>query len=80
MHIDVRTPFADRRRAEIDRGAKRRKDLLQARRLIKLLREDKPDLLKASLEDALSRGPSWRRHIEASRTADPEVGRLLDGL
>jgi hypothetical protein len=71
---------ADRRRAEADRGAKRRKDLLQARRLIELLREDKPDLLKASLEDALSRGPSWRRHLEASRTADPEVRRLLEGL
>lgn len=70
---------AHRRRGDREGRLKRRKDLLQARRLIEVLRQDRPTLLSDVLEDARARGPSWRDHIEASLQAEPAIARALDG-
>lgn len=71
---------AHRRRSDPDGRLKRRKDLLQARRLFEVLREDRPTLLSAALACARDRGPSWREHIDASLTAEPAIARILSGL
>jgi hypothetical protein len=70
---------ADRRKAGPDQ-LKSRKDRAQARLLIAALAEDRPDELREAYEDALSRGPQWRAHIEASLKRLPETAALLAGL
>jgi hypothetical protein len=59
---------------------KSRKDRAQAALLIKALAEDRPDELREAHEDALSRGPQWRAHIEASLKHLPATAALLAGL
>lgn len=59
---------------------KAHKDRLQASFLIRVLAEDRPDELREAHEDALSRGPQWGRHIDASLKRLPEVAALLAGL
>ena len=44
---------------------KRMKDLVQARELIGIYRERDPDHLEMAIEDAVKRGPSWRRLVRA---------------
>lgn len=46
--------------------AKKRKDIAQAQSLLSVLMEDRPSELKRALRDATSRGPSWRRALNAS--------------
>jgi hypothetical protein len=48
----------------LDSG-KREKDLLQAASLMAALDETDPDALEDALEDARSRGPKWRTHVDA---------------
>ena len=43
---------------------KSRKDLLQAEFLISVLAEDRPEDLAEAYNDAVTRGPKWRKHIE----------------
>lgn len=59
---------------------KSRKDRAQAALLIEALAEDRPDELREAYEDALSRGPHWRAHIEASLKRMPETAAHLAGL
>jgi hypothetical protein len=56
---------------------KRMKDLAQARELMTILQETDPHALDDALEDARSRGPQWRTHINSSLCllADPPAGR-----
>lgn len=70
---------ADRRRDGPD-GFKSRKDREQARWLVHVLAEDRPDELAEVYEDALSRGPKWRERIEASLKRLPDVRERLDAL
>jgi hypothetical protein len=70
---------ADRRRDGPD-SFKSRKDREQARWLVHVLAEDRPDELAEVYEDALSRGPKWRERIEASLKRLPDVRERLDAL
>lgn len=70
---------ADRRRAGPDQ-IKSRKDRAQAALLIEALAEDRPDELREAYEDALSRGPQWRAHIEATLKRMPEMAARLAAL
>jgi hypothetical protein len=49
---------------KLDNG-KRDKDLLQARSLMQAFDETDPDALEDALEDARSRGPKWKGHVDA---------------
>ena len=53
--------------------AKSEKDLMQAAALIEALAEARPFELATAYEDAISRGPSWRRAIEASLARRTDV-------
>ncbi|MCL7466846.1 GSU2403 family nucleotidyltransferase fold protein [Phaeovulum sp. NW3] len=67
---------ADRRSAR-DR-IKAEKDRRQARFLIEVLLEDRPEDLLEAYHDALSRGPKWRERIEASLRIMPDIaGKLV---
>ena len=70
---------ADRRRTDED-AIKVKKDQRQAAFLIEVLAEDRPDELRDAYEDALSRGPKWRRRIEASLSRLPEARRQLASI
>lgn len=70
---------ANRRMAGPDQ-LKSRKDRAQAALLIEALAEDRPDELREAYEDALSRGPQWRAHIEASLKRLPATAAQLAGL
>jgi hypothetical protein len=67
---------ADRRRDGPD-GFKARKDRDQARFLVKVLAEDRPDELAEAYTDALSRGPKWQARLEASLKRLPDVAERL---
>lgn len=70
---------ANRRAAGPDQ-LKSRKDRAQAALLIEALADDRPDELREAHEDALSRGPQWRAHIEASLKRLPATAARLAGL
>jgi hypothetical protein len=59
---------------------KSRKDRAQAALLIEALAEDRPDELREAYEDALSRGPQWRAHIEATLKRMPDTAARLAAL
>ncbi len=59
---------------------KSRKDRAQAALLIEALAEDRPDELREAHEDALSRGPQWRKHIEATLSRMPDTAERLTAL
>ena len=59
---------------------KSRKDMAQAALLIEALAEDRPDELRESYEDARSRGPQWRAHIDATLKRMPETAAKLAAL
>jgi hypothetical protein len=59
---------------------KSRKDRAQAALLIEALAEDRPDDLREAHEDALSRGPQWRAHIEATLNRMPKTAAKLAAL
>lgn len=56
---------------------KARKDRAQAEFLIAALAELRPDELSAAYDEAMARGPSWRRGIEASLGKLPDAARRL---
>jgi hypothetical protein len=70
---------ADRRRQGPDQ-LKSRKDRAQAALLIEALTEDRPDELREAYADALSRGPQWRAHIEATLKRMPDTAAKLAAL
>ncbi len=70
---------ADRRAGGPDQ-IKAHKDRLQAAVLIRALAEDRPDELREAYEDALSRGPRWAGHIEASLKRLPDSAALMRAL
>ncbi len=59
---------------------KSRKDRAQAALLIEALAEDRPDELREAYADALSRGPQWRAHIDATLKRMPETEAKLAAL
>jgi hypothetical protein len=67
---------ADRRRDGPD-SLKSAKDRLQAAFLIRILREDRPDELREAYDDAIARGPQWRKRIEKTLSRMPELKKLL---
>jgi hypothetical protein len=67
---------ADRRREGPD-SMKARKDLMQAEILITVLSEDRPADLIEAFDDAISRGPHWRRRLEASLKKAPQIEALI---
>jgi hypothetical protein len=67
---------ADRRRDGPD-SFKARKDRDQARFLVKVLAEDRPDELAAAYQDAMSRGSKWQMRLEASLKRLPDVAEIL---
>lgn len=69
----------DRRKAGPDQ-AKARKDRGQAALLVSVLAEDRPDDLRVSYRDALSRGQRWRERIEASLKRLPETEAIFRAL
>jgi hypothetical protein len=70
---------ADRRRTGPD-ALKSRKDRAQARFLIHVLAEDRPEDLKEAYEDARAQGPRWRERMDASLARLPEEAAVLAGL
>ncbi len=59
-------------------AAKARKDIAQAATLIRILAEDRPDLLAVSWEDAHSRGRAWQATLSAGIChLDPESRKIL---
>lgn len=69
---------ANRRRGQA--RLKAEKDRRQAAFLIRALAEDRPDELSDAYQDALSRGPRWQAHIEASLARMPESSALLKAI
>jgi hypothetical protein len=67
---------ADRRRDGPD-SFKARKDRDQARFLVTVLAEDRPDELAAAYQDAMSRGSKWQMRLEASLKRLPDVAEIL---
>jgi hypothetical protein len=67
---------ADRRRDGPD-SFKARKDRDQARFLVHVLAEDRPDELASAFEDAMSRGPKWQERLDASLKRLPDVRDVL---
>jgi hypothetical protein len=55
-------------------SSKAGKDRVQAKVLMDALDDGDPDILADALEDALSRGPSWRKHIDAGLR---QIGRAI---
>lgn len=70
---------AERRRGGPD-VLKARKDRAQADFLIAVLAETRPDELLDAYEEALSRGPNWRRRIEASLHRLPQAAKSIRQL
>ncbi|MFZ2098932.1 MAG: GSU2403 family nucleotidyltransferase fold protein [Oricola sp.] len=70
---------ADRRQGDPDQ-LKARKDRAQAKFLVAVLSEDRPDELAEAYDDALSRGPRWRDRINASLKRMPETTERLSAL
>jgi hypothetical protein len=70
---------AERRQGGRD-VAKARKDRAQAAFLIAVLAELRPDDLRDACEEANSRGPGWRRRIEASLEKLPQTAETLERL
>ena len=70
---------ADRRKGGPDQF-KASEDRAQAKLLIAILAEDRPDELVDAYEDAMSRGPRWRERIEASLKRMPETAEQISGL
>jgi hypothetical protein len=70
---------ADRRRDGPDR-LKSRKDRAQAEFLIEVLSAERPTDLAEAYEDAMSRGPAWRRRISATLTLIPEAQKRLESV
>lgn len=70
---------ADRRRDGPD-AAKAVKDRLQARFLVEILAEDRPDDLKEAYGEAMAAGPQWQRRIAATLKRLPDVAERLAGL
>lgn len=70
---------ADRRQGGPD-AIKAVKDRAQAAFLIGILSEDRPGELAEAYQDALSRGPEWKRRIAASLKRMPETAEQLAGL
>jgi hypothetical protein len=68
---------ADRRMDGPD-SLKARKDLMQAELLISILSEDRPADLTEAYDEAVSRGPRWRKRIEASLNRAPSIAQLLE--
>lgn len=66
---------ADRREGK--NRIKAEKDRRQARMLIEVLSEDRPDDLREAYHDALGRGPKWRERIASSLERMPETARQL---
>jgi hypothetical protein len=56
---------------------KSRKDLLQAEFLISVLAEDRPEDLAEAYNDAVTRGPKWRKHIENALKRSKSIGAHL---
>lgn len=59
---------------------KARKDRAQSELLIAALLDARPDELREAYEEALSRGPAWRRRIEASLQRLPETKAAVSAL
>jgi hypothetical protein len=57
-----------------------RKDRAQAELLIEVLAELRPDELLDAYDEAMDRGPNWRRRIECSLARMPEAARRLDDV
>ncbi|WP_226781384.1 nucleotidyltransferase family protein [Oceaniglobus trochenteri] len=70
---------ASRRRGGPDE-AKARKDRAQARFLVRILGEDRPEDLAEAYEQALSQGPRWRDRIASSLDRMPETRDILNGI
>ncbi len=70
---------ADQRRGEPER-LKARKDRAQARFLISVLAEDRPDELAQAYEDALRGEPRWRERIAATLKRMPETDERISAL
>jgi hypothetical protein len=70
---------ADRRRTGPD-ALKSRKDRAQARFLIHVLAEDRPEDLKEAYEAARAQGPKWRERMDASLARLPDAAAVLAGL
>ena len=68
---------ADRRR-EGPNSLKSRKDLMQAELLVDVLAEDRPGDLTEAIEDARSRGPRWRDHIDKSLKRLPGTHKRIE--
>ena len=68
---------ADRRREGAD-ALKARKDRAQAGLLIEALADERPSDLAEAYEDALARGPVWRRRIAATLERMPEARARLE--
>lgn len=60
--------------------AKARKDRAQAKFLIRVLVQDRPEDLAEAYEHALSQGPRWRDRIASSLARMPATADLLRGL
>jgi len=68
---------ADRRREGPD-SLKAIKDRLQARFLIEILAEDRPDDLREAYEAAMASGPQWRDRIGATFLRMPGIRKMLE--
>ena len=67
---------ADRRRDGPD-SFKARKDRDQARFLVNVLAEDRPDELAEAYQDAIKRGPKWQDRLGASLKRLPDIAEIL---
>jgi hypothetical protein len=54
-------------------SVKARKDRTQARFLVNVLADERPDELAEAYRDALSRGPKWEQRLEATVRRLPDV-------
>lgn len=70
---------AERRQGGPD-TSKARKDRAQAALLIAVMAELRPDELRDACEQAVERGPQWRKRIEASLARMPECAVTLNAL
>lgn len=65
-HFAIHKLIVADRRTDGPDSIKSRKDILQAEILIAILAEDRPGNLVEAYEDAMSRGPQWRKRIDRS--------------
>jgi hypothetical protein len=59
---------------------KANKDLLQAASLIEYLAAHRPEELRDAWQDALSRGPGWRKRVQQGRDALAKLKPLVAGV